>query len=96
MIRHKAQDHQGSIIISILIISMFLSTLVLAMIVYANSNLTRGKGRVLNLEAQYAAESGADSAIAFLNNDPNAAYTGTGASQVVVLSNTMYKATYST
>jgi hypothetical protein len=96
MKKARLKNQDGSIIVSILIISMFLSVMVAAMMVYASSNLSRGKGRVLNLEAQYAAESGADSAIAYLNNDPAASYSGTGGSELTVLNNSMYKATYST
>jgi hypothetical protein len=92
----KQKSQHGSIMVSILIISIFLSITVAALIVYATSNLSRGRGRVLTLEAQYAAESGADSAIAYLNADPDAAYTGTGGSEVTILSNAMYKATFST
>jgi hypothetical protein len=94
--RLRKYSDQGSIIISILIISLFLSGTVTALIVYASSNLSRGKGRIYTLEAQYAAESGADAAIGYLNADPNAAYTGTGGSEVVILNNSKYKATFST
>jgi hypothetical protein len=89
------RSENGSIIVSILIITLFLAVVVSSLIVYASSNLSRGRDRVLNLEAQYAAESGADAAIGYLNADPSAAYTGTG-SEVQVLRNSMYKATFST
>jgi hypothetical protein len=92
----KIKRQDGSIMVSILIISLFLGILMAALTVYANANLSRGKGRVLSLEAQYAAESGADSAIAFLNADPVASYGGTGGTEVAVLNNIKYKATYST
>jgi hypothetical protein len=92
----KPKTEKGSILISILIISMFLSVLVSGLIVYASSNLSRGRGRVLNLESQYAAESGADAAIAYLNSDPSSTYAGTGGAEVQVLRNNMYKATYTT
>lgn len=95
-LRTKKYTDNGSIIISILIISLFLSVTVSSLIVYASSNLSRGRGRVLNLEAQYAAESGADAAIGYLNADPSASYTGTGGSEVQILSNSLYKATFST
>lgn len=94
--RLKKNPENGSIIVSILIISLFLSALVISMIVYASESLSRGRGRVLTLESQYAAESGADSAIAYLNSDPNATYGGTGGTEVTVLSNNLYKATYTT
>ncbi len=90
------KPQKGMIIVSVLIISMFLSVTIMALIVYASENLSRGRGRVLSLESQYAAESGVDAAIAYLNADPNAAYTGTGGTQVTVLQNNLYKATFST
>jgi hypothetical protein len=91
-----SKPEKGSIIISILIITLFLSVVVAGLISYASSNLSRGRDRVLNLEAQYAAESGAVAAIGYLNADPNAAYTGTGGIQIQILKNSMYKATFST
>lgn len=92
----SSKDQQGSIIISILIITLFLSVVAAALIVYASSSLTRGRGRVLTLESQYAAESGADSAIGYLNSDPAASYAGTNGSEITILSNSKYKATFST
>jgi hypothetical protein len=92
----KNPNERGSIIISILITTLFVSTVVSALIVYATSNVSRGRGRVLTLESQYAAESGADAAIAYLNADPSASYAGTNGSEVTVLSNNLYKATFST
>jgi type II secretory pathway component PulK len=62
--RHKPDG--GSVMVSILVITLFLSVFVTALIVYAGANLSRARGRVLLLEAQYAAESGADAAIAIL------------------------------
>jgi hypothetical protein len=89
-------SEKGSIIVSILIIMLFLSSLAASLIVYSSSNLSRSRDRVLNLESQYAAESGADAAIGYLNADPNAAYTGTGATEVQILKSTQYKATFAT
>lgn len=90
------QNQSGSVIVSILVISLFLSVLLSALIVYANSNLSRAKNRVYTLEAQYTAESGADSAIAYLNNDPSATYSGTGGTEVTLLNNGKYKASFIT
>lgn len=95
-LRTRRYTDDGSIIISILIISLFLSVTVAGLIVYASSSLSRGRDRVLNLEAQYAAESGADAAIGYLNSDPSASYAGTGGSEVSILSNSLYRATFST
>lgn len=90
----RRPDQSGSLIVSILIISLFLFTVVSGLIVLANSNLARAKGRIYSLQAQYAAESAADAAIATLNADSTASYTGTG-SEVQLLSNSRYKSTYS-
>ncbi len=94
--KSKALSQTGSIIVSILIVSIFLTTVVLSLIVLANSNLSRAKGRILLLQAQYSAESGVDAAIGVLNSDPNSTYSGTGGSEIKVLDNTKYKATFST
>ncbi len=88
------KNQNGSIIVSILIVTLFLVTLVLALLILANSNLVRARSRVLLLQAQYAAESGADASIAQFNNG-NESYTGSGA-EVTVLAGTKYKATFST
>jgi hypothetical protein len=95
MKKPTAVTEQGSIIVSILMVTLFLTTLIYSLIVLANANLVRARGRVLLLESQYAAESGVDAAIAILNNT-NSSYTGTGASETQVVSNTQYKATFST
>src|SRR3712207_5859441 len=87
-------SERGSILVSILIVSLFLFTVVTSLIVLANSNLTRAKGRVLLLQAQYSAESGIDAAIASLNADPTATYAGTGGVEKTVLSNSQYKSTF--
>jgi len=91
-----SKSHRGSIVVSILVVMIFLSIIVSALIVVSNANLSRAKGRVLLLQAQYSAESGVDAAIATLNSDPNSTYSGTGASETTVLNNSLYKATYST
>lgn len=95
MLPHNHRE-RGSVVVDILVVVLFLSTLIFALTVLANTNLTRSKGRIFLLQAQYAAESGADGAIAILNSDPNSTYAGTGASETVVLNNGKYKATYST
>lgn len=95
MQRHIKHSESGSIIVSVLLMTLFLTTLVYSLIVLANANMARARARILILQAQYAAESGADAAIATLNNT-NSSYTGTGASEVVVLNNGRYKATYVT
>jgi hypothetical protein len=86
------QAENGSIIVSILVITLFLSTFVFSLIVLANSNLARARGRILLLQAQYAAESGADTAIANLNSG-STTYTGS-AGEIQILDNARYRSTY--
>lgn len=90
---HSQQQH-GSILVTILILMIFTATIMLGVDILANANLFRAKGRVLLLQAQYSAESGADAAIATLNSG-NTSYTGTP-SDVTLLSTAQYKATYAT
>lgn len=90
--RTTRQNQQGSVIVSILIITLFLTTFVFSLIVLANANLVRARDRIMLLQATYAAESGADSAVATLNSG-NDAYTGS-ASDVQILSAETYRSTY--
>jgi len=94
MKRNYQLNQKGSLIVTILVIVIFMTSFVFSMILLANSNLTRAKERILLLEAQYAAESGADSVVAILNSG-NTTYTGSG-TETTVLSNAQYKATYLT
>lgn len=87
----KTQD--GSILVSILVVTLFLAVVIGGLVVLANSNITRARGRILLLQAQYAAESGVDSAVAQLN-DGNDTYTGSG-SEVELLTNSLYRSTFS-
>lgn len=83
----------GMIMVTIIGIMIFLGIILIGMFGLATGNLLRAKGRVLSLQAQYSAESGADAAIGILNSG-NDTYTGTS-SDVQVLSTNTYKATYS-
>lgn len=89
----RTNDQQGSIIVSILIITLMLTSFIFGLLVVSNQNLARSKQRLLLLQAQYAAESGADTAVAMLNS--GAAYTGTGATDTTLMTSGMYRATYS-
>lgn len=89
---YQTSKQGGSIIVGILIIVLFLTIILAALLVLSNANLTRARSRVLLLEAQYAAESGVDAAIAILNSG-NDSYAGT-AGEIEVLNNTLYKASY--
>lgn len=94
MIRSRfTSNNTGSIIVSILIVMIFLTTIILGATTLAAANLNRARTRILLLQAQYAAESGADTAIAMLNSG-NTAYTGT-ASDTQLLDAGQFKATFS-
>src|SRR5688572_30239034 len=75
-----------------MMVSFFLVTIIFSLLVLANTNLARSRSRVMLLQAQYSAESGADSAIANLNNTSDT-YSGSGG-EITVLSNNLYRATY--
>jgi hypothetical protein len=79
--------------VSILMVMIFLSTIVLGLMSLSKGSLARSRSRVMLLQAQYAAESAADTAIAYLNSG-NEAYTGTS-SDVQLLSSSQMRATYS-
>lgn len=81
----------GSVVVAIIYIMLFLTTISLSILMLANANLQRAYTRIFVLQAQYAAESGADAAIAQLNN--GVSFTGT-TSDVAVLTTSQYKATY--
>ncbi len=86
------KDNQGSIIVSILITIIFLSTFIYGLMVLAQANLTRAKGRILLLQAQYAAETATDVAIAQLNNG-NESFAGT-VSETTILTAANYRSTF--
>lgn len=99
------RTQRGSVLVAILAVLMFLGTMLLSLIVLSNANLQRARGRIMLLQAQYAAESAADSAIAQLNTG-NSSYTGTNADayanrntaasgDVTLLDGNQYRATYS-
>ena len=86
------KTQQGFIVLEILFLMTFLILILFALVDYSNAVLFRARGRVFLLQAQYAAESGADEAIAMLNNVSDT-YTGTP-SEVTVLSANLYKSTF--
>ncbi len=85
-------SQKGSVVAAILFIMMFLTVILFALLGLSNANLNRARGRIMLLQAQYAAESGADSAIAVLNSG-NDTYTGS-TGEVTVLGSGQYKSTY--
>lgn len=86
-------NQTGSVLVSILVVMLFLTAVLTSLATLSHSALVRARERVLSLQAQYAAESGADTAIAMLNSG-NTAYPGT-ASDTLLLSSPQYSATYS-
>jgi hypothetical protein len=90
--RGTLENQQGMVLVAIVSIMIFIGVIMMGVFSLATSNLNRSHGRILSLEAQYAAESGADAAIATLNSG-NDIYTGTN-SEVSVLVADTYKATY--
>lgn len=95
----------GSVVVSILFVIMFLTAMIFGLFALSGANLQRARSRILLLQAQYAAESGADAAIAQLNSG-NTSYSGTVAnaaasagsnlaSDVTLLDGNHYKVTYS-
>ncbi len=98
MTRHSSTPKQsGAIVVTILALMIFFSTMLLGLVAVAQANLSRARGRIMLLQAQYAAESGADAAIAELNAssvDPPT-YSGTSG-DITLLSTGQYRATYHT
>jgi hypothetical protein len=91
---HDNQD--GMIMVTVIATIVFIGMIMFGLFSLANANLIRSKNRVLQLEAQYSAESGADAAIATLNSG-NDTYAGTGSSTpTTVLTAATYKATFTT
>lgn len=65
---HNPRPQSGSIIVSILIIMIFLTITILSLAVVSQANISRANQRIFALQAQYAAESGADTVVAYLNS----------------------------
>lgn len=58
----------GSIIVSIMVMMIFLTMTVMSLAVVSQTNMTRANQRIYLLQAQYAAESGADVVVAYMNS----------------------------
>jgi type II secretory pathway component PulK len=89
----KSLNEKGSLLVNILILVLFITTILMSLMVLSNSNLARARQRIFLLQAQYTAESGADAAIASLNNISDT-YSGSGG-EITVLTNSLYSAKYS-
>ncbi|HSW79434.1 MAG TPA: hypothetical protein VLG47_01530 [Candidatus Saccharimonadales bacterium] len=83
---------KGFILPNILFIMMFLTVILFGLVDLSNSVLYRARSRVYQLQALYAAESGADAALAMLNS-ASGSYSGT-ASPVTILTAAQDKATF--
>lgn len=68
----NVQRQSGSIIVSIMVMMIFLTMTVMSLAVVSQSNMTRANQRIYLLQAQYAAESGADTVVAYLNSSTGA------------------------
>lgn len=88
----RIQSQNGAILITILLVMVFLTAIIFGSLTLAGSSLYRAKSRIMLLQAQYAAESGVDIAIAKFNSGDEA-YAGAN-SEVTVLNSTNYKATF--
>jgi hypothetical protein len=86
------KQESGMILVAIMSIVIFMGIIMTGIFGLSMSNLNRSHGRVFALEAQYAAESGADAAIAILNSG-NTTYLGTS-TDVAVLNSALYTASY--
>lgn len=83
----------GSILVSILVIMIFLTMTVMSLAVVSQTNITRANQRIYLLQAQYAAESGADAVVAYLNSS-SGAYTASGTEKLLYTYAPNYRATY--
>jgi len=92
--KYSTESNQGSILVSLLIIMIFMTTIIFGLMSLSNANISRARSRVLDLQSLYSAESGADAAIAKLNSVGDD-YSGSGG-ETIVLQQPTYKATFST
>jgi Tfp pilus assembly protein PilX len=90
---NKLNNQKGFLLIDILLIMMFLTVILFGVVELTGSLLHRSRERVFQLQALYAAESGADTAIAELNN-VSSSYSGT-ISPITVITANQDKATFS-
>jgi hypothetical protein len=86
------KNTRAFILPDILFIMMFLSVILFGLVDLSTSVLYRARTRVYQLQALYAAESGADSAVAMLNNS-SSSYTGSS-TPTTVLSTAQAKASF--
>lgn len=89
------QPDTGSMLVSIMILMSFLAIFVFGLMTLGRSNMSRASDRILALQAQYAAESGADAALAYLNIPDSSGEEYEGEDDVLVVENgSRYRAEY--
>lgn len=91
--RNIRRQESGSILVSILVIMIFLTMTVMSLAVVSQTNLTRAAQRIYLLQAQYAAESGADVVVAYLNSSAGS-YADSGTEKELFTYASNYRATY--
>ena len=87
------RQESGSILVSILVIMIFLTMTVMSLAVVSQTNITRATQRIYLLQAQYAAESGADAVVAYLNSS-SGSYADSGTEKLLYTYAPNYRATY--
>lgn len=87
------RPENGSIIVSILVIMIFLTMTVLSLSVISQTNISRAYQRIYLLQAQYAAESGSDAAVAYINSSTGT-YPSSGTEKNLFTYGSKYRATY--
>ncbi len=90
----KQSAQTGSLLVTVLVIMMFLVIVVLGLMLLANINLARARERILLLQTQYTAETGADIAISKLNNGNLANYNFTATPTDILVNGGSYAASY--
>lgn len=91
--RRYNDSQSGSILVSILVIMIFLTMTVMSLSVVSQTNITRANQRIYLLQAQYAAESGADVVVAFINSTAGT-YDDSGDEKELYTYAPKYRATY--
>lgn len=101
--KHQVKKQDGMILPVLIIITAFLTTVVFSLLTISSTNLKVSRINFYKIAARYAAESGADEAIAMLNaagvNSQNATYGGTSGDKLLLINNTSgsnYKIVYNT
>ncbi len=89
---HKSDSQSGSILVSLLVIMIFLTITVMSLAVISQGNITRSSQRIFLLQAQYAAESGSDAVVAYMNSSGN--YADSGVEKTLFTYAPTYRATY--